>query len=376
MPCSSASPRPVAVELRGVSKRFGGFEAVRNVSFRVARGETFSLVGPSGCGKTTVLNLIAGFLAADEGEVILAREGASPSASAEVGAVMVFQNYALFPHLTVFENVAFGLSVRRLPRATIAERVRAMLQFLGLSGREHAYPRQLSGGQQQRVALARALVVEPPVLLLDEPLSNLDARLRDQVRWELGDILQRLRITTIFVTHDIHEAFTLSDRLAVMEGGRIIQIGPSRDIYERPASPFVATFVGACNILRGTVLEAAGGTSSIALDAGGVVVALADQHAAAGEAADVYVRPERIALTPGTMASTGTTGRVKGRLRRATYLGSEVEYLVDLGGTVLRVKARAGPGAPVDVGDDVIVGWEAADAFARSSSAGPAPDPS
>jgi ABC-type Fe3+/spermidine/putrescine transport system ATPase subunit len=365
---------PSAVELRHVTKRFGAFEAVRDVSLRVARGESFSLVGPSGCGKTTLLNLIAGFLEPDEGEVILSDAKATASRLADRAAVMVFQNYALFPHLTVFENVAFGLRVRKLPRATIEEKVAAMLHFVGLSGRDAAYPRQLSGGQQQRVALARALVVEPPVLLLDEPLSNLDARLRDQVRWELREILQQLDITSIFVTHDIHEAFTLSDRLAVMSTGQVVQVGRAWDIYERPVNQFVAHFVGACNVLPGNVRKTEDGISSIALPSGDLVAARADQGGVLGQAVEIYIRPERIALLPpGERPGPGASA-VRGKVLRSVYLGSDVDYLVEVGGASLRVRTRADAEPPAEVRAEVLVTWDPGAAYARTRASGEKPE--
>jgi len=243
----------VGVKLRGVKKRFGGYEALKGISLEIADGELFFLLGPSGCGKTTTLRIIAGLYEPDEGEVYFGGRlmNGVPPYRRNIG--MVFQNYALWPHMKVFDNVAYGLKARGLPRSEIKEKVRWALELVGLRGMEEKYPNQLSGGQQQRVALARALVVEPEVLLLDEPLSNLDAKLRARMRSELKVLQKRLGITTVYVTHDQAEALSMADRIAVMNIGVVEQVGAPREVYRRPATRFVADFIGEINFLEGDV---------------------------------------------------------------------------------------------------------------------------
>jgi ABC-type Fe3+/spermidine/putrescine transport system ATPase subunit len=241
------------IRLEGVSKYFGRFKALDRVSFTVNPGEFFTLLGPSGCGKTTTLRVIAGFEIPEEGRVYIDGVDVTFKKPYERNTAMVFQNYALWPHMTVFDNVAYGLKVRGYSRDEIRRRVNWALDLLGLKGLENRYPLQLSGGQQQRVALARAIVVEPKVLLLDEPLSNLDARLRIRVREEIVLLQRKLRITAIYVTHDQEEAMSISDRIAVMDRGRIVQIGTPWEVYSNPANLFVATFMGRSNVLDGII---------------------------------------------------------------------------------------------------------------------------
>lgn len=241
------------VRLENLTKKFSDVIAVNNVTLKIFNGELLTLLGPSGCGKTTTLRMIAGFLMPDEGDIYFddTRITHLPPEKRDVG--MVFQSYALWPHMTVFDNVAFGLKLRKLPKDEIKKRVKDILELVRLEGLENRYPRQLSGGQQQRVALARALVIEPQVLLLDEPLSNLDAKLREEMRFEIKDLQRKLRITTIYVTHDQAEALALSDRIAVMNQGRIIQVGTPYEIYNAPTNEFVARFVGVSNLIEGKV---------------------------------------------------------------------------------------------------------------------------
>ena len=247
--------RIVGVET--VTKRFGGLVAVNDVSFDVARGEFVSLLGPSGCGKSTMLRMIAGFEKPDEGRIVIDDVDVADVPAHQRPANMVFQSYALFPHLTTFENVAFGLRRKKVPKADITVKVEQFLRLVSLDGLGERYPSQLSGGQQQRVALARALVNQPKVLLLDEPLGALDLKLRKRMQVELKQLQRNLGISFIYVTHDQEEALALSDRIAVMSNGRILQLGSGRQIYDRPRSQFVANFLGEANILSGTLVEAA-----------------------------------------------------------------------------------------------------------------------
>src|SRR5574341_2470404 len=241
----------IAVE--EITKRFGALEAVSRASLEIRDGELFTLLGPSGCGKTTLLRLLAGFYRADEGEIRFDDRQVNDVPPHERHIGMVFQNYALWPHMTVFQNVAYGLKLKRLPHTEIAERVQGGLRKVNLLGMEGRYPGQLSGGQQQRVALARALVLNPDILLLDEPLSNLDAKIRVQVRAEIRKLQRQLGITTVYVTHDQEEALSLSDRIAVFNQGKVLQVGVPKTLYERPASRFVADFIGTNNMIPGNV---------------------------------------------------------------------------------------------------------------------------
>ncbi|MEM2414106.1 MAG: ABC transporter ATP-binding protein, partial [Sulfolobales archaeon] len=253
----------MSIELVQVSKRFGKVLAVDKVSVEIEKGEFFTFLGPSGCGKTTTLRIIAGLEIPDEGRVIMDGADITYLPPHKRDTAMVFQNYALWPHMTVFENVAYGLKVRKYPKEEIRRKVKEVLELVRLEGLEDRYPTQLSGGQQQRVALARALVVEPKALLLDEPLSNLDAKLRIEMREELKRIQKSLNITAVYVTHDQEEAMVLSDRIAVMNRGRVVQIGSPEELYGRPKTLFVATFIGKYNILEGVVREVEGDTVSI-----------------------------------------------------------------------------------------------------------------
>ena len=255
----------VKVILKNVSKRFGKVVAVDNVSLEVRDGELFTILGPSGCGKTTTLRIIAGFELPDEGKVLFDDVDVTYRKPYERGTAMVFQNYALWPHMSVFDNIAYGLRVRKLPRDEVRKRVMKVLELVGLKGLEDRYPLQLSGGQQQRVALARALVIEPKVLLLDEPLSNLDAKLRVKMREEIKRLQKRLGITTIYVTHDQEEAMSLSDRIAIMNNGRVVQIGHPKEVYMNPSNLFVATFIGRSTALAGRVVDVSGERVKLAI---------------------------------------------------------------------------------------------------------------
>jgi iron(III) transport system ATP-binding protein len=302
--------------------------AVDDVTLAVAPGEFVSLLGPSGCGKTTLLRMIAGFETPTAGDIVVAGERVTELPPNRRDASMVFQSYALFPHLDVFENVAFGLRVRGVGMDEIGERVGEALGLVGLGGLERRSPDQLSGGQQQRVALARAVVTRPRLLLLDEPLSNLDAKLREQMRVELRRIQRGLGITAIYVTHDQVEAMTLADRIVVLNRGRVQQVAPPAELYARPTNPFVAEFVGKVNLLEGRVTGVGAGRCRVAMagiEADVPVRGSVRAHARVG----VVVRPETVHL--------GRDGPLRGVVRRATYLGSQVEYEVDVG--TLRLQA-------------------------------------
>jgi iron(III) transport system ATP-binding protein len=267
------------IGIENVTKRFGAMAAVSEVNLSIEDGELFTLLGPSGCGKTTLLRLIAGFYAPDEGQVRFDGQSVNDVPASERGIGMVFQNFALWPHMSVHENAAYGLKLRRLGQAEIAARVGAVFEKVRLTGLGDRYPGQLSGGQQQRVALARALVLSPQILLLDEPLSNLDAKIRVQVRQEIRKLQRELGITTMYVTHDQEEALTLSDRIAVFNQGKVFQVGPPKELYERPANRFVADFIGVNNLIDGTVVAADSSERRLRVDTAlGELFALFDER--------------------------------------------------------------------------------------------------
>jgi spermidine/putrescine transport system ATP-binding protein len=285
------------IELRGVTKRFGGFTAVNNVSLTVRTGEFLTLLGPSGCGKTTLLRLLAGFETPDEGVILLDGEDVSYAPPYRRNVNQVFQSYALFPHMTVRQNVGFGLRMQNVPSAEADVRIREALASVSLQEQTDRYPHQLSGGQRQRVALARAIVPRPKVLLLDEPLSALDAKLRHAMQIELKHLHRRLGMTFVFVTHDQEEALTMSDRIAVINQGGIEQLGDAGEIYHRPRTPFAADFIGQANLLESAVIGRNGTTAKIRLLSGlELVIANTDLPAAAGKAL-VSVRPEKIHIS-------------------------------------------------------------------------------
>jgi ABC-type Fe3+/spermidine/putrescine transport system ATPase subunit len=330
------------LRLDGVSKLYGAVPAVDGVSMEIARGEIFTLLGPSGCGKTTTLRLVAGLEQPDGGEITL-RDRLVASVPRRTFVAphrrnlgMVFQSYAIWPHMTVFDNVAYPLELRGTRRATIRERVAAILDLVGLAGLETRAATLLSGGQMQRLALCRALVYEPDLLLLDEPFSNLDAKLREQMRVELKLLQRRLGVTVLFVTHDQIEALSLSDRIAVMQGGRVEQVGAPRELYERPASAFVRDFLGQTVILRGTVKDRSGETLGIALDgplAGATLHGRAapDAAPAAGATVQLAIRPEDIEVT---VAGEAEDDALTGTIDALLFVGDRYEARVTLGGDV------------------------------------------
>jgi iron(III) transport system ATP-binding protein len=317
-----------SIRLDRVSKRFdhtvkGEVYAVRQVSLSVATGELLTLLGPSGCGKSTTLRMIAGFEEPDEGTISIDGRDVTHVLPNRRGIGFVFQNYALFPHLSIFENVAYGLRVQGRPEAEIVRAVAEVLELVGLARYERQQPHQLSGGEQQRVALARAVVFQPKVLLFDEPLSNLDARLRVEMREQIRALQKRIGITTVYVTHDQEEAMAISDRIAVMDKGEVAQDGTAQDLYYRPATEFVARFIGRTNILTARVLSAE------EVDIEGQRVPF-HSGLGPGETARLVVRPEMIELQP---ASAG------GEVVQHTFLGEKTDYQVKLGGSVLQATA-------------------------------------
>jgi putative spermidine/putrescine transport system ATP-binding protein len=340
------------VELRGCTRDFAGVRAVDGLDLAAYEGELLSLLGPSGCGKTTTLNLIAGFVTPTAGRVLVDGQDVTDRPPHERGLGVVFQSYALFPHMSVFENVAFGLRERRVGEAEIRRRVDEALALVRLAGEGTRRPRQLSGGMQQRAALARALVYAPRVLLLDEPLAALDKKLREEMRTELREIVRAVGITTIFVTHDQGEALSLSDRIAVMHRGRIEQLGTPRDVYERPASRFVAEFIGGSSRLRGR----ATGEDRVELAPGSTVAVRSATRLAVGEEVELGIRPERVVIArPGGMGSSGD-GALPGRITRLAYLGAHVEVTVEMAGgqSVLALVVEPSP-VPLAVGAAVTV---------------------
>jgi iron(III) transport system ATP-binding protein len=328
-PRTEAQKSAAGVSISNVNLSYGTNHVLKDVNLEIEPGEFFAFLGPSGCGKTTLLRLIAGFNTADTGMVRIRGEDISalPPWKRDVG--LVFQSYALWPHMTVRKNVAFGLEERRLPRAEIDKRVNAALEIVGLSHLADRRPSQLSGGQQQRVAVARTIVVEPKVLLLDEPLSNLDAKLRVQVRRELRDLQRRLGITTIFVTHDQEEANTICDRIAVMSEGVVQQVGTPMELYERPANLFVAGFLGAANILPGAIVEE-GGKRFFELAGGARVAAPAQAEAGAR----LVFRPQHAFV-----AAPEAGGGLHGEVVHREFLGSIIRYGVRLGETDVTIDA-------------------------------------
>jgi spermidine/putrescine ABC transporter ATP-binding subunit len=343
---------PVAIRLAGISKRFahrvkGELYAVREVSLAIAPGELLTLLGPSGCGKTTTLRMIAGFEDPDAGTIVIGERDVTHLMANERNIGFVFQSYALFPHLSVFENVAYGLRVQNKPPAEIARAVGDVLSLVGLGGYERQQPHQLSGGEQQRVALARAIVFRPRVLLFDEPLSNLDAKLRVQMRDEIRQLQKRLGVTAVYVTHDQEEAMAISDRIAVMDRGEIVQVGDAETLYHRPANEFVARFIGRANLLRGRLAAVRDGAAEI--DVGGRTMRIAcDGTVAPGDTVRLVIRPERIAIRPPT--GPGLRATVLSR----TFLGEKAEYQVGVGDQVLQVAQYSQPNeVAFGAGDEV-----------------------
>jgi iron(III) transport system ATP-binding protein len=346
------------ITIRGLSKRFGAGEAdvaaVDDLDLEIADNSFVTLLGPSGCGKTTTLRLIAGYITPDRGTIeVDGRPLSSPAAVVPPesrGMGMVFQNYAVWPHKTVFENVVFGLKLRKIPTAQARRQVEEALALVNLTGLENRYPNELSGGQQQRVALARSLVVEPSILLLDEPLSNLDAKLRERMRTELKELQRRTGITFIYVTHDQAEALALSDQVAVMSGGRLQQYGTPFEVYAHPKTRMVADFMGLVNFLSGTVREVGNGRGRVELAPELTLEVASLDGLKPGDAIDVAIRPENIRLAPAAGSSSGRVAKVTNHV----FLGNISEYYAMLpSGSVLRVQTH--PRQQFAVGDTVAI---------------------
>ncbi len=366
--------------LEAVTKKFGEVTALNRVSIEIANGEMFFLLGPSGCGKTTLLRLIAGFYQPDAGVIYFDGANVNDLPPHRRQAAMVFQNYALWPHMTVAENIAFGLTVpgRKTPRAERDRRVQAMMEAMQLGALAARRPAQLSGGQQQRAALARALVVQPACLLLDEPLSNLDAKLRQEMRVEIRRLIKQSGITAVYVTHDQQEALSMADRCAILQEGQIAQIGRPADLYEHPRSRFVADFIGGANLIPGRIAGVPG-AGRLRVTASGPDPAAAwtgrpagaDLSFQPGQAATICVRPERIRLLPTPPPDAGSRGNIfRAAVRETLYYGHVIEYWLALdGGLTLRAAAPA-DAPPLPAGAAVYIQAEPADVMVLPGTAG------
>jgi spermidine/putrescine transport system ATP-binding protein len=347
-----------AISLEQVGKRYAGVDAVRDVNIDVAEGEFFSLLGPSGCGKTTTLRMIAGFVTPDTGRIVLEGRDMTSVPPNRRPVNMVFQQYALFPHMSVYDNVAFGLSVKHVPRREHRERVNDLLGVVSLAGFERRRPRELSGGQQQRVALARALVNRPAALLLDEPLGALDVKLRKHMQLELKRIQHELGTTFVYVTHDQEEALAMSDRIAVMNGGRVEQIGSPRQIYERPETPFVADFIGSLNALELTVDELVGGYALSRVGDDQRVVVPVGSDTRVGETVRVAVRPEQVQIDPADSAGGEGGSRLDGKVAEIVYLGMYTQFHVDTrAGRVVSHRLADEVLSRLEIGSRVTLAW-------------------
>ncbi len=319
----------VGVQLKTVTKRFGNVTAVDHVSLQVEPGTFMLLLGPSGCGKTTTLRLIAGFVTPNAGDIFIGSDRVNNVPPYRRNLGMVFQNYALFPHMNVFENIAFGLRIRRTPDKVVKEKVKQVLQLIRMEGFENRFPGEMSGGQQQRVSLGRALAIDPKVLLLDEPFGAIDRKLRKEMQVELRDIQKKLEFTAIFVTHDQEEALTMADRIAVMDAGKVVQLDSPSAIYEKPQTRFVAGFMGEANFFNGVIKEVTGPLATIQTEQGWPIVGqLGKRKRTTGEHVTTFVRPEKIKVSSG--ATPSFPNSLTGKVEHVLYLGEKIRYDVVL----------------------------------------------
>ena len=350
--------RSVGIALEGVSKGFGKVAAVKDVNISIAEGEFFSLLGPSGCGKTTSLRMIAGFEQPDAGRIVLQGEDVTNVRPNRRAVNMVFQHYALFPHMSVYDNVAFGLKVKRVPKDEHRQRVEEILRVVSLEGLDKRRARQLSGGHQQRVALARALVNRPAALLLDEPLGALDVKLRKHMQLELKRIQSSLGTTFVYVTHDQEEALAMSDRIAVMNGGLVEQTGSPREIYEHPSTAFVADFIGSLNAFDLRIDELIGQNAVMRLGESARIVVPVEAGHKPGETLRAAVRPERVQIAPARGAPLDGGSRVDGTIAEVVFLGMYLQYHVDTAAGRLVSHRLADEAHQLEVGDQVTLSWE------------------
>ncbi len=334
--------------LQGISKRYGDFTAIEQLDLAVERGEFLSLLGPSGCGKTTTLQMVAGFVTPTTGRILLDGRDITHERPEKRGIGVVFQSYALFPHMTVAGNVGFGLEMRKMKRERRAQRIAEALELVHLTGLDARYPKELSGGQRQRVAIARAIAMQPELLLLDEPMSNLDAKLREEMHIELRAIQKRLGITTILVTHDQVEAMTMSDRIAVMHGGKIAQLSTPFEAYERPATPFASTFLGRTNTLAGQVLRNNARCAEVAV--AGTTLQVPREGRDVVGAVNVYIRPEKVRIANGD-------ARLHGRVATRVFVGNQWLLAVDTSLGKLHVAQPNYGAPPPGEGEEVGLAW-------------------
>lgn len=348
------------VEIRGLVKQYGDFLAVNRISLSAESGEFLSLLGPSGCGKTTTLRMVAGLIDPDQGDVFIGGQRVNDHPVNKRNIGMVFQSYALFPHMTVAQNVGFGLKMRSLSKKDIADRVERALVLVQLEDTADRYPRQLSGGQQQRVALARAIVIEPAVLLLDEPLSNLDAKLREHMRIELKQLQEKLGVTTIYVTHDQSEALTMSDRVAIINHGVVEQLGTPLEVYESPATEFVTDFLGRSNFLSGQVVSIRGDQAEVVTDKGQkLLVGDVGSLATAGDLVHVSVRPERIRIIRRS-EELAMENRAVGKIEFISYLGASslFQVLLDTGERLVAERQNLSGLSTMGKDEEVCLEWQ------------------
>jgi ABC-type Fe3+/spermidine/putrescine transport system ATPase subunit len=333
------------IEIQNLFKRFGKVVAVNHIQLEVNKGEMLTLLGPSGCGKTTTLRCIAGLERPEEGDIVIdgkpmLSEGFVQPSKRGIG--MVFQNYAVWPHMKVYKNIVYGLKIQRIPRHSIQERAQQVLELVGLNGLEERYPAQLSGGEQQRVALARALVSNPKVLLLDEPLSNLDAKLREKMRFEIKSLVRRMGITSVYVTHDQAEAMVISDRIAVMDSGNVVQIGTAQEIYKKPANRFVADFIGTMNFMSGEIVQVLQDTDSVYVrtEFSEKMLCKTPGITATTPGKKVYasIRPEDVEVF--TEPPQARENLFKGTITHKAYLGNLLYFFVSINGTMIRVQVQ------------------------------------